>query len=158
MFNMQTWSKWTILSKLIFLICIRNQYLTIASVRYNRLKKQLHEYFHLYHFLKRTYNFRRNFIFNILILKIVSIFKCGKLLLKIYTVMLYIVFSLPFWISFKPDAKLQTQGSTDALIHYREKLNTSVDDLQRSRKWNVFTERLMKNIKMELLFRTHWST
>ena len=42
--------------------------------------------------------------------------------------------STAFWIRLKPDAKLQTQRPTKVPIHYRNKLITLLDDLQKKTK------------------------
>ena len=54
----------------------------------------------------------------------------------LHIVMISESFFTPFRIRYKLDAKLQTQGPTNVLIHYGDKLNSLVGDLQRKRLIN----------------------
>ena len=99
----------------------RIQYLTILSVMYNRFKKQLHEYFHLYRTLKK-------FHFQFSDLNESEYIHLYKNLVQIkhcYTTHRKDVgkISTTIRIRLKLDAKLQTQWRTKFPFHYRHKLN-----------------------------------
>ena len=60
--------KQAVVLKFFKLICVKTSRSTIIYVRYNPLKNSPREFFHFYQTEKRTYNVRRQSIFNTLIL------------------------------------------------------------------------------------------
>ena len=133
---------------------------TLCKVKSSQ--RHLQECFHLYHTLKKIYNFWRNFIFKSPIFMILKTFRYAKLLSELNTALVHIVimsgkFVLHFGLAWNLMLSCKHKDLSKMLCSLRKNCRHFFNS-KKTEYSNKLPKRLMKNKIMEKFLWIHYSS